>query len=578
VSQRGLQDAIEQPARLAGLDVSAVTTAMLNDAKNEPGALPLVENALRVLWEQRQGNRLSGELYIAKGGIAGLLEEQADALLARLDKDLPKGRADALELLLALTRINDEGRHTRRRLPLGEARLAAGGKQADPKRGQQVIDYLTGRSTPDGGNRKANGRLHLLVTVGDNEHDQSIDLIHETLIRSKGKDETTGKQVGYWKTLYDYIDKNRERGFYRDQLARQANEWQGKKGLGRWFNLAGWGELRAYRKLRPERGSVDELFLRRSRRVGWGQGIMLLLLAVFIGQSYLWTLDNSLPPSYMLTLQKFRLMNWGWLDEPLPEMVEKEIQPPVGEFRVGEYDKDFGEVWTTGLKKEGYYAQQNFGYPATNATISQPFFIGKYEVTYEQYDYYVWQQQGTQKDLKYPNGEPSQNKRGQRAVTYVSWIDANAYLQWLGTKMEGKYQYRLPTEAEWEYVARAGTDTPYWWGDRDAAKGKANCDGCDEQWGGKYVAPIGSFAPNAFGLYDTAGNVWEWTCSEWKADFDGSEGRCVEPKNESGVRVLRGGSWNGKPGWLRSSARYGSYTVNRINDVGFRVLRSARTN
>ncbi len=133
VSQRGLQEAIEQPARLAGLDVSAVTTAMLNDAKNEPGALPLVENALRVLWEQRQGNRLSGELYIAKGGIAGLLEEQADALLARLDRDLPKGKADALELLLALTRINDEGRHTRRRLPLGEARLAAGRQKGRPQ-------------------------------------------------------------------------------------------------------------------------------------------------------------------------------------------------------------------------------------------------------------------------------------------------------------------------------------------------------------------------------------------------------------------------------------------------------------
>lgn len=121
VTQRGLQEAIEQPARLAGLDVGAVTTAMLNDAKGEPGALPLVENALRVLWEQREGKRLSGELYLSKGGIAGLLEEQADDLLKRLDSDLPKGKADALELLLSLTRINDEGRHTRRRLPLGEA-------------------------------------------------------------------------------------------------------------------------------------------------------------------------------------------------------------------------------------------------------------------------------------------------------------------------------------------------------------------------------------------------------------------------------------------------------------------------
>jgi formylglycine-generating enzyme required for sulfatase activity len=309
--------------------------------------------------------------------------------------------------------------------------------------------------------------------------------------------------------------------------------------------------------------------------MAWAQGGVLALLLTFVGQSYLWTLDNSLPPSYMLTLQKFRLMNWGWLDEPLPEMVEKEIQPPTGEFRVGEYDKDFGEMANKVLKDSGQSGQQNFGYPAINATIPQPFFIGKYEVTYEQYDYYVWQQQGAQKDLKYPNGEPSQNKRGQRAVTYVSWNDANAYLQWLGAKTGGSY--RLPTEAEWEYVARAGTDTPYWWGDQDAAQGKANCDGCDEQWGGKYVAPIGSFVPNAFGLYDTAGNVWEWTCSEWKADFDGSEGRCVESENQSGVRVLRGGSWPNEPEWLRSSARFWHFSDNRYSYVGFRVLRSART-
>jgi hypothetical protein len=279
---------------------------MLNDAKNEPGALPLVENALQVLWEQRDGNRLSGELYLSKGGIAGLLEEQADDLLKRLDNDLPKGKADALELLLSLTRINDEGRHTRRRLPLGEARLAAGGKKADPVRGQKIIDYLSGRLEPDGSNRKANGSLRLLTVVGEERNPSpadsvlSVDLIHETLIRAKGKDETTGKLVGYWKTLYDYIDKNRERGFYRDQLTRQAKEWQASRGWGRWRKLAGFGDLRAYRKLRPERGSVDERFLRRSRRVGWLQGGALVLLLAFVGQSYLWTLNNGLPPNYTI--------------------------------------------------------------------------------------------------------------------------------------------------------------------------------------------------------------------------------------------------------------------------------------
>lgn len=243
ISQSGLREVIEQPARLAGLDVSAVTTAILQDAREEPGALPLVENALRVLWEERQGEVLSGELYAAKGGIAGLLEEQADALLRRLEHEL-NGREDALELLLALTRVNDEGRHTRRRLSLGEARLAAGGKKADVGRGQQIIDYLSGHT--EDGQRNLRGNLRLVSVLNENneggsERGATVDLIHETLVRPKGKDAATGKLVGYWKTLYSYIEANRDRGFYRDQLKRQAEDWGERKGLGKWRKLAGWG-------------------------------------------------------------------------------------------------------------------------------------------------------------------------------------------------------------------------------------------------------------------------------------------------------------------------------------------------
>lgn len=577
VTQRGLQEAIEQPARLAGLDVGAVTTAMLNDAKGEPGALPLVENALRVLWEQREGNRLSGELYLSKGGIAGLLEEQADDLLKRLDSDLPKGKADALELLLSLTRINDEGRHTRRRLPLGEARLAAGGKKADPVRGQKIIDYLSGRLEPDGSNRKVNGSLRLLTVVGEERNPSptdsvlSVDLIHETLIRAKGKDEASGKLVGYWKTLYDYIDKNRERGFYRDQLARQAKEWQGKSAWGRWFNLVGWGELRAYRKLRPERGSVDERFLRRSRRMAWVQGGVLALLLGFVGQAYWWTLINSLPPGYMLTLQQFRLANMGLLPELLPEMVD--IPLPKEGFQIGDRDANLAP-WLEqqqGVAK----ATLNMGIPPVMAVITEPFALGKYEVTYEEYDYYVWQKQGVDNQPTYPSYAPNQSKRGRLAVVNVSWNDVQGYLQWLNGKHKGKYEYRLPTEVEWEYAARAGTNTPYWWGN-EIGTNNANCVGCASQWDGKFVAPVGSFKPNPFGLYDTVGNVWEWTCSEWQTDFDGSEKECAK-FDGTNRRVARGGSFADSEVIVRASARLWSSVGDSPNHVGMRVLRASRT-
>lgn len=574
ISPDSLREVIEQPAQLVGLDVNEVTTAILNDARDEPGALPLVENALRVLWDaaDRDGKKyLSGKLYHARGGIAGLLEEEADRLLYRLENDL-KGREDALELLLALTRISDEGRHTRRRLPLEEARLVAGGIKVDPQRGRKIIDYLTGRIPSEGTNCKNNSNLRLLTTVGDHEDDQSIDLIHETLIRARGKDETTGKLVGYWKTLYDYIDKNRDRSFYRDQLTQKAKEWQSSRGWKRWWKLAGWGDLNHYRKLRPAQGSMDAQFLRQSRRVAWLKGSILAVLFIFTSESYLWTLRYGFPPSYMLIQQKFRLIDLGVLPMPLPEM-SKEIQPPAEGFWIGEYDKEFGESKNKQLKQQGAYGQQNFGYPGKRAVILQPFSIGKYEVTYEEYDYYVWQQQKIIKTLEYPNGAPGNNERGPLAVVNVSWQDANTYLLWLSEKT-GEH-FRLPTEAEWEYAARGQSTTPYWWG-QEVGVGMANCNGCGSQWDNKLVAPVGSFKPNAFGLYDTAGNVWEWTCSEWKIEFDGSESHCIYSGETSGGRALRGGSWDFDTNWLHSSARSRDYPIERYSHDGFRVVRTAK--
>ncbi|HEC05059.1 MAG TPA: hypothetical protein ENI84_02535, partial [Thiothrix sp.] len=306
ISQEGLREAIERPAELAGLDVSTVTEAMLRDASGEIGALPLVENALHYLWEQREGNRLSGELYTQKGGIAGMLEMQADALLEQLDRDIPKGKADALELLLALTRISDQGNHTRRRLSLEEARKVAGGKKLDTERGEKIINYLSAKTSPAGqAGQNKNSSLYLITTTdGAEDTDAStprtkqtfVDLIHETLIRSRGKDPVTGKRYGYWKTLYDYIEKNRDRSFYRDQLARHSHEWQECNGIKRWRKLAGFGELRHYRKFYPGKDEPEYQFKKQSQRMVWLKGGILAVLLGFVGQAYLWTLNHSFSP------------------------------------------------------------------------------------------------------------------------------------------------------------------------------------------------------------------------------------------------------------------------------------------
>lgn len=163
--------------------------------------------------------------------------------------------------------------------------------------------------------------------------------------------------------------------------------------------------------------------------------------------------------------------------------------------------------------------------------------------------------------------------RGKRPAIRMNWKDAVAYAEWLSRKT-GK-RYRLPTEAEWEYAARGGKETRYWWGD-DMVQGKANCDGCGSQWDGKQTAPVGSFQPNPFGLYDTAGNVWEWVQDCWHENYEGAPKDGTAWKKEGGGDcgrcVLRAGSLSYKPGFVRSSYRGWDDAVTRGITIGFRLV------
>jgi formylglycine-generating enzyme required for sulfatase activity len=161
---------------------------------------------------------------------------------------------------------------------------------------------------------------------------------------------------------------------------------------------------------------------------------------------------------------------------------------------------------------------------------------------------------------------------GERPLINVTWKEARSYVQWL-SRMTGK-DYRLLTEAEYEYATRAGTQTAYPWGD-DIGTKNANCRGCSSQWDGKQVAPVGSFGPNGFGLYDMVGNVWEWVedCYHYRYDDapqDGSAWRTGDCSN----RVVRGGSWDSNPQSLRSANRDGNTPGDRSNNLGFRVGRT----
>jgi formylglycine-generating enzyme required for sulfatase activity len=157
--------------------------------------------------------------------------------------------------------------------------------------------------------------------------------------------------------------------------------------------------------------------------------------------------------------------------------------------------------------------------------------------------------------------------RGNRPVINVSWEDAVAYAEWLSVQT-GK-RYRLPSEAEWEYACRAGTETPWSFGSEQAKLG-------EYAWyrvnSGDQTQPVGEKKPNPWGLHDVHGNVFEWVQDCWHGTYDGSPivGAAWEE------RVVRGGSWGSGPGLLRSAYRSGYFAVSRNNILGFRLAQSAR--
>lgn len=151
----------------------------------------------------------------------------------------------------------------------------------------------------------------------------------------------------------------------------------------------------------------------------------------------------------------------------------------------------------------------------------------------------------------------------------VSWDDAQAFIQWLNA-VSGE-RYRLPTEAEWEYAARAGSISTYPWGDAfDATQLNGTGLHGRDRW--LETAPVGQFAPNAFGLYDMLGNVWEWTQDCYRPDYEGAPVDGGARAEEPGCgRVLRGGSWSDRAEWLRPATRNWFDAGDRFDYVGFRL-------
>jgi len=228
---------------------------------------------------------------------------------------------------------------------------------------------------------------------------------------------------------------------------------------------------------------------------------------------------------------------------------------PAGKFKMGDINGN-------GLANER---------PVIEKVIASSFAMQTKEVTVGAYEAFVastgYKTQAEQSKgcAYYLNGEPVweanlnwRNPGFEQSSDFpavcLTFNDAKAYAEWLSG--ETGQQYRLPNEVEWEYAARAGTETEYPWGN-EIGKNLANCGWCGSEWSNKRAAPVGSFSPNAFGLYDTVGNVWEWTAKE---------------SGESDVAV-RGGAWNFAPSLARASTRLILAPDFRSNYIGFRLVR-----
>ncbi len=227
--------------------------------------------------------------------------------------------------------------------------------------------------------------------------------------------------------------------------------------------------------------------------------------------------------------------------------------------------------------------------PQRTVSFESPFAVGRFAVTVDQFAAFVarsghpagvmcklWNGAGFEER---PGSfrSPGFAQTGDHPAVCVSWEDATAYAAWLSA-VSGRC-FRLLTEAEWEYAARAGSVTPYWWGD-SVESGQANAnfssfadtDGKPGPWR-HHTVPVGSFAPNPWGLHQVNGNVWEWVQDKWSGSHAGvpADGRAREQVSGASKRVLRGGSWlNGPPG-LRCARRHAADPGWRRSDIGFRL-------
>lgn len=285
-----------------------------------------------------------------------------------------------------------------------------------------------------------------------------------------------------------------------------------------------------------------------------------------VSVAFLQTQASYFASTYSLTEDGARLVVWAWA-EVLGLWTQGQKEPPLsvsasGTAQAGQssYTNSIGMEFV--LVPAGKFARlagaEIFGKDEFyKVTITKPFFLGKYPVTQEEW-YAVM------------GNNPSRFKGRKNPVENVSWNDAKEFIRKLNQK-EGTDKYRLSTEAEWEHAARAGSSTEYCFGDHE---GQLDAYAWYNKNSGRSTHPVGEKKPNAWGLYDMHGNVWEWA-EDWYGNYPAES--LVDPKgpNSGDFRVLRGGSWNSNAQNCRSAYRHNNRPDLQYSNIGFRLAFSS---
>ena len=526
--EAALREVVSRPAELLSARfetqelVDIITRRTAEDSIKDVGALPLLSYTLDDMWKEmvRRGDgtlRLPAQSF----ELGGVLVDRANTFLATHPGDEAALRRI---LTLRLATVRDDGEPTRRR---------ASRSEFSPDEWRLVT------ALADYPNR-------LLVTVTPAAGETYAEVAHEAIFRR-------------WDKLREWIAAEREFLAWRSGLEAARRAWNDTPdGAKNEALLMGLPLANAQSWLAKRAGDISEIdsnFIvlsrkaaqRRQRRVQTLVGALaltvIMVLVGWLNQSYLRERMNwftTMRPymlaqiqPYVLTADAERALkpndSFRECAKDCPEM----IVVPNGEFIMGSPQEENGRGGNEG--------------PQHRVIFAKPFAVSKFEVTFEEWDACVAVGGCV-------HVSDSGMGRSIKPVINVSWNEAQQYVAWF-TKMTGQ-TYRLLSEAEWEYAARANSDRAYSWGD-EIGKDNANCDRCGSQWDKRETAPVGSFPANAFGLHDMHGNVWEWVEDPWHDSYEGAptDGSPWVKDADATRRIVRGGSWYGIPEVLRAAVR-----------------------